>query len=234
MPLKIPRGGCRKIDSLPVAQIRLEKLAKDACTSTFESVMRYDHSQTQEWTNKVMDHMLAALVPDAEASTRSFKFVVTCSIIQHTASVPPPQPAYPLVSPESVTIDQFYTKNERWPHSSHLTSSDKYDLLGPAARKRGELPQLDAATLAAEEAAEQIACAEAMEFQAKRHVPGRLPRAMPSTIKVGPEDTVGRTGRYFALKASWSYQKDGVWECTWDGGPNRDFDVIICVIYIQI
>ena len=73
-----------------------------------------------------------------------------------------------------------------------------------------------------------------IEFQAKRNVPGKRARVIPSTVKVGPEDTVGRTGRYFASKALWSDQKDGLWECTWDGGPARDFDVIICVVYIEV
>lgn len=96
-------------------------------------------------------------------------------------------------------------------------------LLGPAAVARGEFPVGDEGT--AEEYGDV-----AWNPSTKMAV---LPSwRLPRPVDDGPNTTVGRAGRYFAAKALWTHNRDGIWECTWEGGSERDFDVIICLIHI--
>ena len=56
-----------------------------------------------------------------------------------------------------------------------------------------------------------------------------------STEVVPATEAVGRPGRFFGLKGSWDYLgMDGVWDCTWDAGVEKGFDVVIYVIYFRL
>ena len=166
-------------------------------------------------------------MPDGRALRRPSKFVVTCSIIQHTVPATITQATPATASQESVSANNFYSEGHLWSRIGNITPKMKRELLGPAALARGEVPIGDEGTADEYSGVAWNPAAEMPVYPTKR-------RGLRGPVDTGPNITVGRTGRYFASKALWTHNSDGMWECTWEGGLERDFDVMISVIYVKV
>lgn len=47
-------------------------------------------------------------------------------------------------------------------------------------------------------------------------------------------ELIKQPGRQASLRAYWDDTRDGMWDVTWEGGLDHGFDVVICIIYIQL
>ncbi|TKA66713.1 hypothetical protein B0A55_09996 [Friedmanniomyces simplex] len=76
----------------PVAQTRLKQICNDACDSTLSTASAYDHAQTAQWNNSIINSILKALISESSTSETSpkYKFCVNSTIIQHLSD---PRPA---------------------------------------------------------------------------------------------------------------------------------------------
>lgn len=81
------------------------------------------------------------------------------------------------------------------------------DLLGPAALERGEVPTGNESTADEHGGVAWNPDAEVAVFPSKR-------KYLPSLVDTSPNNTLERTGRYFASKALWTHNSDGLWDCT--------------------
>ncbi|KAL9117325.1 MAG: hypothetical protein Q9187_006139 [Circinaria calcarea] len=100
--------GCLSYDNLLVQRHRMFKIACNALASTFKPVTCYDHSQVPEWNNR--DLILSDLIADTTADTfpppSRYKFMVTSSIIQHTAARPVPQDAKNAIKDAPIAAEE--------------------------------------------------------------------------------------------------------------------------------
>lgn len=188
------------------------------------------------------DHILAQLTADTKSAGLTFKFVVTAAILQHAAPVAR-TPATQVRTPEYV-IPGFSSQGRPWGIHDPVRLSRKNRLLlrGPGATWEQVLADEEA--IAAKKEEEAIAAKKDAKPSSANAPPGHpavtsppleAPAPAPAPARPPTEEAVGRTGRFFGLKASWDrHDGDGMWDCTWEGGLDRGFDVVVCVLYFEV
>ncbi|KAL9107788.1 MAG: hypothetical protein Q9187_008381, partial [Circinaria calcarea] len=67
----------------------------------------------------------------------------------------------------------------------------------------------------------------------RRNMSLRGPTSYRTNRAPGAE-LIRQPGRQASLRAYWDHRRDGMWDVTWEGGLDHGFDVVICIIYIQL
>ncbi|KAK5710564.1 hypothetical protein LTR15_012893 [Elasticomyces elasticus] len=117
----------------PVPQKRLQQICNDACDSALSTASAYDHDQTAQWNNGIINSILKALISESTSKSTSsekekvehkenvettetkYKFCVNSTIIQHLSD---PRPAAAEGATASEGVEEPKKVGRRGMHSA--------------------------------------------------------------------------------------------------------------------